>query len=272
MENQTTIQQNQLIPSESIKLVQGLVEYASSIQSIQIQNNEQFQCANETFKKISKDITLVETERKKLKEPFIEKGKLVDDFFKSPKEALTNVKNKIGLAIFDWNKKLEEIRRKQQEELDRKAAEERRKAEEKAREEAQKAEEARRRAEEARREAEEAETAKERARLIAEAKRKEAQAENAEMRSQEKQMEAEVIVAPVIETFKPKIQGVTTRTTFVGEITNEEEFIRGAYESGRLEFITPNLSAFNAFARTMKREVQGRGYRIYKKENVAGCR
>ena len=160
----------------------------------------------------------IEGHRKHLKEPFIEGGKRVDEFFRAPlqflKDAETTAKQKlIGYeteqrrVAAEEQRKLEEEARKKREALEAKARAEREKADAEAREIQRKADEARAAGD------------------LAESVRLRNQAdkivEKSEAKAEAIQSKAEQVVAPKVEAYIPPVVGQSSRTVWKARVVDK---------------------------------------------------
>lgn len=237
--------QTNIIPQSIQTEVANAIEQAGQIKELTITKPGEFEAANEQFKFISELSRGLEKCRKELKQPYIERGKVVDNFFKPAQSALGSAKKIIDGAIRQYQAYLAEQRRKEQERLDRIAEEKRRKEEEKARKEREKAEKYR---EQGRQE----------------------MAEKAEQRALYKEIATEVIVPPVVQDVTPKLSGTTVRANWKFDISDEQELCRWAAANNRWELLAPNTTALNQWAKMIRKEQRVPGGRIFNDSRLTG--
>jgi hypothetical protein len=249
------IKENALIPLETLQKVNEALNFCGSVEVVNIATQDQYINATTLFRELGGHIKTLEDERKAVKEPYFQKGKEIDTWFKDPQAALANLKSKLDLAIRNYNKMIEDKRRSEQERLNRIAEEQRQKAEEAARIEREKAEELRRQAEQANE---------------AEAARLRAQADKAEARAQVKENKAETIIAPVSQFGGFKAQGISTRKNWKCEITDPVAFVTWAVEDLSLHLLMPNPITCGAWAKSIQQEIAGPGYRLFNDEKLQG--
>jgi hypothetical protein len=242
----------ELIPTESDALAREAMEYCQSVQSVEIKTNEQAESASKLFREVNSYITKLDAERKKVKEPHLQAGKAVDDFFKEASVPLLNLKVNLDKAIRGYQKVLEDKRREEQEKLNRAAEEARRKQEEAARIQREKEEAALRAEEEARRRAAEAANEADRQAALAEAEAQRKEAAKAAASAQAKESKAEQIVAPIAQTVVPKADGISYRSNWKIEVVDEEQFVQWAINSNKTHLLSSNESACNAYAKLVK--------------------
>lgn len=235
--------ENTLIPVEAQEKVTTMVEYAASIKEIVIKTNGEAEAASEQLKIVSGHIRDTEAERKRIKEPYLQRGKEIDAWFKPKDAALKNAKHNLDVALRKFQIMLEDKRRKEQEELNRRAEEERRKKEEAERREREKAEAYRQQG-------------------------REDMAAKAEMRAEARAMEAETTVAPVAQVIEPKL-ATHTRANWKCEITDPIQFVNWiAKDPTRYHLLQPNQTACNAWAKSIRREEVFPGGRIFNDEKM----
>ena len=159
----------------------------------------------------------IEGHRKYLKEPFLEGGRRVDEFFRAPllrlKEAETEAKGKLlgyeaeqRRIAAEEQRKLEEKARKEREALEAKARAEREKADAEARDIQRKADEARAAGD------------------LAESVRLRNQAdkvvEKSEAKAEAIQSKASAVVAPRVEAYIPPVVGQSSRTVWKSRVVD----------------------------------------------------
>ena len=108
----------QLIPLETLKRVDAALEFCKSVEVVQIKTNEQYLNATKLFRELGGFIKEVDEERKKVKEPFLQKGREVDAWFKDPANALASLKAKLDPAIRSYEREVEQKRIEEQNRLE----------------------------------------------------------------------------------------------------------------------------------------------------------
>jgi hypothetical protein len=249
------IKESALIPLESLQKVNEALNFCGSVEVVDIKTQDQYVNATALFRELGGHIKTLEDERKAVKEPYFQKGKEIDTWFKDPQAALANLKSKLDLAIRVYNKMIEDKRRAEQEKLNREADERRQKTEEAARIEREKAEALRKQAEQA---------------SEAEAARLRAQADKADARAQVKENKAETIIAPVSQFGGFKAQGISTRKNWKCEITDPVAFVSWAISGGHQHLLMPNPITCGAWAKSIQQEISGPGYRLFNDEKLQG--
>jgi chromosome segregation ATPase len=185
----------------------NLIQQSQGVQlSIAIDSPEQYTTAGAELAKIKALAKSIEAERQALKAPVIDAGREIDRFFKTYLDQLANAEKSIKGAILNFDREQERIRIEAQRLADEQARKEREKAEAQARKEREKAEAERQRLQSI-------EDDRERAKAMAKIEKSEAKAEAVEAM-------ASHVVAPVIQTAAPKIQGMSKRETWSAEVTD----------------------------------------------------
>lgn len=230
------------LPKESRSLKEKIVEFCQSVQVVEVKTPSQLEGAINLGKTVTTNIKAIEERRVQDKAPYLEKGRLVDEYYKDVTESLKELKQKIAGATREYEKKLEAARLEEQQRLDE-IARKKREAEEK------KAEEARKKAEELRSQGEEA------------------KAKSLEAKAEIREMKAATIIPAVAQAIKPATTGHSTRRTWKGQITNRENFVIEMVKQGKLELLAPDPVAFNKYASLIRREWIFPGGRVYLEES-----
>ncbi len=210
-------------------------------ESYLIESQRDAQDAADTLAKLKEQRRAIEDKRKHLKEPYLEGGRRVDEFFAAPLERLAHAIRTLDGAIVGWHRA--ETARIERE---RRAAEA----------------EARAAAEAAAARAREAEAAAEAAAAVGNEER----ALEMEANYQEAMQEAQAALAAPAAVLQPlpKVEGATIRGTWKARLINKAALIRaaGAQEHlhGLLQFDT---AAANAMARATKGATKVPGIEFY---------
>ena len=196
-------------------LVQVANETKAQALTLLVRSPHEYEQVSGFLSQIKTKFNEIEGHRKHLKEPFIEGGKRVDEFFRAPlqflKDAETAAKQKlIGYeteqrrVAAEEQRKLEEEARKKREALEAKARAEREKADAEAREIQRKADEARAAGD------------------LAESVRLRNQAdkivEKSEAKAEAIQSKADQVVAPKVEAYIPPVVGQSSRTAWKARV------------------------------------------------------
>ncbi len=232
------------LPEESRALREKIISFCDSIQVVDIQTPSQYAGSAETAKEISANLKTIEMQRTSDKAPYLEKGRLIDDFYRPVAASLDGLKRKIGEALRAWDRKQEDLRREEQRKLDEAAARKREAEERKAEEDRKKAEALR----------ESGDLAK---------------AENLEQRATDREIKAANITAPIAQVAKPTVSGVSTRKAWKGQVTDRTAFVAEMVKLGKLELLMPDAPAFNKYASLIKRPWTFPGGRVYLEETSA---
>lgn len=245
-----------LIPISAVEIVQQATAWARSIQVVEIQTAEQAEQANTLFRELNGYIKEIETARTRTKEPFLQKGREVDGYFKQPQNDLSNLKAKIEQAIRVYKAKTEAARIAEQNRLNKEAADRQRKIEDAAQAERDKAEKLRQDALKAENEAE--------------AAKLRAQADKADQRAETKQEKASLVIASVAQSAAPRLDGTSVRQNWKCQINEQENFVKFAVETGRLNLLMPNNITCSAWAKSLKKEQVFPWGRIFNDEKLVG--
>ncbi len=252
------VQTSPLIPLDSLQRVNEALDFCKSVEVVEIKTNDQYLNATKLFRELGGYIKGVDDERKKVKEPFLQKGREIDSWFKDPSTALLSLKSKLDPAIRAYEREVERKRIEEQNRLNAEAEARRKKAEEAAAEERRKAEEKRREADR---------IAQEDAARATELRR---QADAADVRADAKEDKAETIVAPVAQAAIPKAEGISKRANWKMEITNPFGFIKWCVENGQTNLLMPNPQACKAQAGVIRQNQTFSWGKIYNDESLTG--
>jgi hypothetical protein len=234
------LKENSLIPVESLEKVRGALQFCESVTSLTITTPDQYIQASDMFKNLNAHIKKIEDDRKAVKEPHLKKGQEIDSWYREPQSVLSSFKLKLDGAIRAYNQMVEAKRREEQARLDKIAEDARRAAEEKAwiaREEEERL----------RRLAQQATDDVERQRLEKIADKNAQIAQRAETKS-------ETIVAPIAQTFAPKVQGMSTRQNWKFEGNDPIAFAKWAASKEYWHLLTWNQSTCNDYSKMMRKE------------------
>lgn len=216
-------------------------------QSWQIETRKDLELAANDLARLTAQRNAIEGKRKFLKEPYLEGGRRVDEFFRAPlaryDEAISLLR---GLMVG--------FERKERERIDR----ERREAEERARQEAAEAERIAREAEEA---ARAAQAAGDEQLALEMASKAESAREEAEL----------AIVAPALPAeTAPKVAGASFRGTWKARVIDKAALIKAAAEKPELQnLLEVSTTAINAMAKAVKNASNIPGLEFYEDRTVA---
>ena len=247
-----------LIPIESLKKIDEALDFAKSVQVVKITNNGQYEESTKLFRELGGYIKAIDAERVRVKAPYLEQGRQVDQYFADPSKVLSGLKSKLDPAIREYEREVERKRIEEQNRLNAIAEENRRKAEAAAQAERDKAEAKRREAEEIRQND------------AARAAELDRQAEAADQRAEVKEAKSEQIVAPIAQTALPKAEGISKRKNWQMQIDDPFEFVKWAIENNMHSLLMPNQSACNAQAKVAQKEVSYKWGKIWNNESLTG--
>jgi septal ring factor EnvC (AmiA/AmiB activator) len=231
----------ELVPAESLKLIESVEAYCGSIVSVQVQSVQEYDNAVLITKQLHDFGTGLENERKRLKKPYDDKGKAIQDAFLPFLNVVDGAKRKIKQAIWEYQNEQEKKRRAEQERLNREAEEKRRAAEEAARKEREKAEALR-------------------------AQGRDDLADKAEARADAKENKAQEITPAVAQAPIPlnAPRGVAGRTNWRGIIDDPVVFKKHCINEMLHDFLMVDEKAWNQYAKIRKEVVTVPGARIVK--------
>jgi hypothetical protein len=247
-----------LIPVEALQKIDEALNFARSVQVVKIISNGQYEQSTKLFRELGGYIKAIDAERVRVKQPYLDQGRQVDQYFKDPAAVLSGLKSKLDPAIREYEREIERKRIEEQNRLNAIAEENRRKVEAAAQAERDKAEEKRREADRIRQED------------AARAEELDRQAAAAEVRADTKEQKAEQIVAPIAQTALPKAEGISKRANWKMEVTDPGAFVDYCISKGEKYLLMPNEKACKAYAGTMRRPMDFPGARIFNDESLTG--
>ena len=214
----------------------------------------EYSAAGEELTRIKAAQKRLDETRKSLTRPLDESKKRIMDFFRAPADKLAEAEKAIKSACIGYQQEQDRIRREEQ-----------RKAEEAARKERERLERLRLAAEakarekeaELRRQAAEA-SAAERAKIEA---RMRADAEKAAAKQAELEQREAAVTAPVIHREAPKVEGLSTRTTWKFRISDERAIPR--------EYLAIDEQKIRKVVQALKGDTNIPGVEVYAEESMA---
>lgn len=233
-----------LIPQETKNKIDEALEFFNSLKEIQFTNQQQYDNGVELIKKIKTHSKQIEKERLNLTKPYNDKVKSINAICKDVTNKLDNAEKVLKKGMADYFAEQQRIAEEKQKKINAEI-------------------EAKRQAELKRAEAE---------RKKADSYRydgREQMAENAEARAETAEALAGATVAPVIEN-KAKTSGVLYKTTYMVEIKNEEEVIRGCLDNPILkQFVNLDVGGIKKLAQSLKGKLECPGIRVYEDKQVS---
>lgn len=237
---------------KATQLAQVASETKAQALTLLVRSPHEYQLVSGFLSQIKTKFNEIEGHRKHLKEPFIEGGRRVDEFFRAIlqllKDAETSVKQKlIGYeteqkrVAAEEQRKLEEKARKEREALEAKAKAEREKADAEAREIQRQADEAR----EAGNLAESVKLRNQADKIV----------EKSEIKAEAFQSKAEQVIVPKVEAYIPPVVGQSSRTVWKARVM-DAKIVPDDYK-------VVNLSMLDKFAQATKGKVQIPGIEFY---------
>jgi hypothetical protein len=250
-----------LIPVDKIEQTEAIrakLEQLKTTIVLPIKTEDQYLSAMETARILDSDFKSVEEIRAEANEPHAQATKKIGEQCNPIKAAVQGLLDQFKTACIKWQNDQAEKGRLEQERLNRIAYEERRKNEEKARL-------AREEEERLRKEAEQATNEAERQRLQKMAEKNAAMAEKADTKAQN-------IIAPIVQTQAPKVQGMSTRTTPQFECTDVPKFVNWCIDTKQYHLLTFNEPACVAMAKVYGKDTPVPGGRFFMAQSITSRR
>lgn len=250
-----TIEQN--ATTQSGELLQEATRALSEASAYVIDSPDMYELAAGELMQVKKRAKAINELRLSLTRPIDEAKKRIMDLFTPAIERYTQAERTIKDAMLVYDNEQERIR-KQKEAEARKAREEQ---ERQAREAARAAEEAARAARIAAQEEKNAEAKK----------AAEEAARQAEQAAAQKAAEQQAIVAaPVlVADTKPKVKGVSRRSTYSAEIVDMLALVKAVAEGKQpIELLQPDMKVINGMARSLKHALDIPGVKVVENKDI----
>lgn len=232
--------EEKLIPQDSKNMILAAIKLCGDIESLKIQNDEQYKKANSILADVKKSKSLLTANRQQITKPFKDKVGAIEGEYREPIKNLENAKAVISKAMGSYFQEKERRRIEEQRKLEAEAEEQRKKAESAAEREKAKAEKYRMQG-------------------------REEMAEKAEARADLKADAATNAVAPVIEP--KKLAGLSFRTDYEVSITEKEKAINALMANPMLSVaVTIDTGAIARICKAMKQAFDLPGIRIAEKK------
>ncbi len=194
----------------------------------------------------------IEGHRKYLKEPFLEGGRRVDEFFRAPLQFLKDAETTAKQKLLGYEAEQRRIAAEEQRKLEEKARREREALEAKARKER---EEADRKAADARQKAEEARAAGDLHQAVVLENQATKIEEKSEIKATAAEIKAAQVVAPKVEAYIPPVVGQSSRTIWKARVVDAAQIPR--------EYMVPNEKMLNDVAGATKGKLSVPGVEFY---------
>lgn len=200
----------------------------------------------------------IEGHRKYLKEPFLEGGKRVDEFFRAPLQFLKDAETAAKQKLLGYESEQRRIAAEEQRKLEEKARREREALESKARAEREKAD---REAAEIQRRADEARAAGDLAASVTLRNQADKIVQKSEAKAEAIQSKAEQVVAQKVEAYIPPVVGQFSKTVWKARVVDAGKLPR--------EYTLPNQVMLDKMAAATKGQVPIPGVEFYSEQVMA---
>ena len=200
-------------------LIQVATETKSQALALQVRTPREYEQVSEFRKAVKTKFNEIEGYRTYLKEPYLEGGRRVDEFFKPALFALKESEDAIKTRLLGYETEQRRIAAEQQRKLDEEARKKRESLEAKARAER---EEADRKAAELRRQEEEARKTNDLAKAVMLRNQADKIQEKAESKAANIESKAEQVQAVKVEAYIPPVAGQYTKTVWKARVTDKK--------------------------------------------------
>jgi fused signal recognition particle receptor len=204
---------------KATQLVKVANETKAQALALLVRSPREYEQVSEFRKNVKAKYNEIEGYRTYLKEPYLEGGRRVDEFFKPALLSLKQAEDAAKERLLKYEVEQKRIAAEEQRRLEEKARKEREVLEAKAKEERRKADEA---AAEIQRKAEEARQAGDLARSIALRNQADKIVEKSEAKAINMESKAEQVVAPKVEAYIPPVQGQFSKTVWKARVLDKK--------------------------------------------------
>lgn len=244
----TVIEVKPIKPEEIEKQGVAIAKSLAFAGQLTIKSQQTYEKAADFLKEIKAKAKELEGERKKITGPIDIAKAAVQALFRKPQVMLEEAEAEVKRKMTLYEQEQEEIRRKEQDRLDKIAAEERAKKEKQEREWREKEEAKRREAEEL-----------ERAGKAEEARKAREAADKAAAKADDRAFESQNVIAPLAAPKVDKVAGISYREVWYAEVTD--------FKALPDEYKIANESMINKFATATKGKVPLAGV-VFKSKKV----
>jgi uncharacterized membrane protein YqiK len=240
-------------------LIQVATETKSQALALQVRTPREYEQVSEFRKAVKAKFNEIEGYRTYLKEPYLEGGRRVDEFFKPALTSLKESEDAIKTRLLGYEAEQRRIAAEEQRKLDEKARKEREALEAKAREERRKADEA---AAELRRQEEEARKANDLARAVTLRNQADKVQEKAEAKALNIESKAEQVQAVKVEAYIPPVAGQYSKTVWKARVLDKK--------SVPDEYKVVDQAMLDKMAQATKGQVPIAGVEFYSEQVMSG--
>lgn len=222
------------IPAEAVALSNEAETMLSVAQGFLIRNQDEYGGAVIQLKAVKAKAKELEESRVSMTKPLDTSKKTIMDFFRKPLQFLTDAETSIKRAMLTFDNEQARIRREQEA-----------KAQEAARKE------------------------QDRLDKLAEKKAEKAEAKGNTEKAEEIRASVPVVPVPIM-AAAPKVQGISTRTTWGGKVTDKMALIKAvAAGQAPASLLDVNMPALNQMARALKGEMNFPGVEAVATQQIA---
>ena len=238
--------------AKATALVQVATETRAQALMLLVRSPHEYEQVSGFLSQIKTKFNEIEGHRKHLKEPFIEGGRRVDEFFRAPLQFLKDAETTAKQKLIGYETEQRRVAAEEQRKLDEKARKEREALEAKARAEREKADaEAR----EIQRKADEARAAGNLAESVKLRNQADKVLEKSEVKAQTIESKAEQVVAPKVEAYIPPVVGQSSRTAWKARVLDKKALPE--------DYKIADVAMLDKFAQATKGKVAVPGVEFY---------
>ena len=238
--------------AKATQLVQVANETKAQALTLLVRSPHEYEQVSGFLSQIKTKFNEIEGHRKHLKEPFIDGGRRVDEFFRAPLQFLKEAEQAAKTKLLNYEAEQRRIAAEEQRKLDEKARKEREALEAKARAERVKADDE---ARELARKADEARIVGDLAESVRLRNQADKIVEKSEIKAQTIESKAEQVVAQRVEAYIPPVVGQSSRTVWKARVVDKVAMPE--------EYKIADIAMLDKFAQATKGKVAVPGVQFY---------
>lgn len=246
------------IDEKAMQLVQVATQTKDQALTLLVRSPHEYEQVSGFLSQIKTKFNEIEGHRKYLKEPFLEGGKRVDEFFRAPLQFLKDAETTAKQKLLGYEAEQRRVAAEEQRKLDEKARKEREALEAKAR---AKRERGDKEAAEIKRKADEARAAGDLAASVTLLNQASKIVEKSEAKAEAIQSKAEQVIAPRVEAYIPPVVGQSSRAVWKARVLDAKQVPE--------EYKIVDIAMLDKLAQATKGKVPVAGIEFYSEQVMA---
>lgn len=249
------------IDEKATALAVSAQDSKSAAVSIQVRTPREYEQASTFLRNVKVRAREIDEHRKYLKEPYLEGGRRIDEFFRQPLAFLADAEREAKRKMLGYEDEQRRLAAEEQRKLQEKARKEREALEAKARAAREKADAE---AAEIKRKADEARAAGDLAQAVTLTNQADRIVEKSETKAITLESKAEQVAAPTVQAYIPPVEGISRRTVWKARVVDVSLVPR--------EYLLVNEQMLAKVAQATKGSVAIPGVEFYSEQTLASAR